>query len=110
MNLDEAIALVKACDNVEEVMEKSPQLLMFMNELNVSGTDIIRTMGAERAIGATGLIQVGVISFLLQDTLTRGDMEGILEVMNLSKSELFGHAIILAVKASIGLAALEELR
>lgn len=110
IGLKEVIQIVRESKQEDLVnLVHDDRLTGFYDGLNECGTDALQSLSTEDALSAFEFIQIATILQLISFYQENDDLPSILEVMELSNSEVFQNAIKLATKSGIGLAISEEL-
>lgn len=107
--LQEAIDLIRNTEKekLDELLFNK-QLIDFFNGLNHTGTDILRDMlGEDKGLAAYRLVLVSVEMVLVQEASEHPELVD--ELSYLMTSSVFDKAILLAMKATLGLSVVEEL-
>lgn len=108
INLREAIEIIGESGDPMSLI-KDERLIEFTNAVENAGVAIMQPLAendVEYAKGAVAFVQSGVISSLLSRS---DDPMEMLQILQLMQSDLFLAIITLALKYSVGLAAIEEL-
>lgn len=108
-----SISLQEAFDKIKDdplAASTDPQVLQFLSDVDSYATDILSFKDDEFILGCISLVQAICVGTLCTQAMNDGDLVQVAKLIKLSSSSEFSSMVTLIFKASVGIAALEELR
>lgn len=106
ISFQEALDLMDSLPMEEAVNDE--RIANFIASVDCAGADILRDVDEEKLLGAIAFIQSAATGIMVQESLRKGDIVEVMEIMNMANSTTFSKLITVAFKISVGLSALEE--